>query len=1101
MEKKSLLPCLNSARFITLHKTLLVMKLTTILLIAICLQASANGNAQRVSISQQNTSLEKVFKEIHRKTGYQFFYQDELLRKAQHFDINVKNASIEEVLELCFKNQPLNFTITEKTITIEPKQVPREMNAPPPVQVEVRGMVKDENGNPLAGVSIAIVGKSGGTTTDEKGNFSIQVADNNTVLRFSYVGYKTVSIALKGRTSVEVQMEPELSSMNNIVVVGYGTQRKRDVTGAISSIAGEDLVKTPAPNVLELAQGKLAGVDIVKSDGSPGAGMQIRIRGNRSINASNEPLYVVDGIPTNTSISNFNPNDIESMEVLKDASAVAIYGSRGANGVVLITTKKGRQGKTVISYNGYYGTKKPIEHLDFMNGNQFAAYERVAHNLSADDNSKDSSFLSETEIDNLNKGISTNWLDLVLKNGNQQEHNISASGGSSNLTYYLSGSYYNENGTIPKTDFTRYTFRVNLDARLNDRLSVGVNSTVATSLRNQMINAPFARATKLSPLVTPYDDEGNLIEEPESERLNSYYNPLLYFQPDKYVNEIKGYRVFANIYAKYAITDHLTYRLNYGPDYSSSRQGIFNGSLAGSTNSASISNGTDFDYTLENILTYDKRFTNHYLNVVGLFSTQKSRSESSGSSGMDIPLESSTFHGLRDAATITNLNGSLSEWGLLSYMGRVNYHYKDKYLVTVSGRADGSSRLAKGNKWAFFPAVALGWIVSKEQFLNVPAISLLKLRAGYGEVGNTSIAPYQTFGGLARTVYAFGDNEAFGFGQDVIPNPDLKWEVSKTVNLGLDFGLINNRITGSLEFYDTHTSDLLLRRFIPITSGYSSILQNIGSTRNRGFELTLSSNIIKSNGSGLDWDIDLNVFSNKEEIVQLFNKENDDVGNQWFIGEPINVFYSYKQAGIWQDADAGHKPGDINIADVNGRNAEGELTKQPDGMINSDDRTVLGSTVPKWSGGITNRFSYKGFDLSVFVYARQGQLLRSDFHFLGDNNWQGMYNALNLNYWTADNPTGTYPKPNAGKAPLYSEALTYFDGSFVKIKNISFGYNFQNKLISRMGLSSLRLYTTINNAITFSKFDVVDPETSDGRLGVSNPLTSATYILGINLKF
>jgi hypothetical protein len=319
--------------------------------------------------------------------------------------------------------------------------------------------------------------------------------------------------------------------------------------------------------------------------------------------------------------------------------------------------------------------------------------------------------------------------------------------------------------------------------------------------------------------------------------------------------------------------------------------------------------------------------------------------------------------------------------------------------------------------------------------------------------------------------------------------------------LGLDFGLLGNRITGSVELYDTHTSDLLLRRVIPITSGYRSILQNIGSTRNRGWELTIAYDVIKNNSSQFNWDVNLNVFSNKEEIVKLFNKQNDDVGNKWFIGQPINVFYSYKKDGIWKDAGTGFKEGDIKIADVNGRDNVGELTNQPDGTINSDDRTVLGSTVPKWSGGITNHFSYKGFDLSIFVYARQGQLLYSDYHFLGDNNWQGTYNALNLDYWTADNPDAAYPKPNASKAPLYSEALSYFDGSFVKIKNISLGYDFQNQLISKLGLSSLRLFTTINNAFTFSKFDTVDPETGDGRVGVGTPLTSATYIFGINLKF
>jgi TonB-linked SusC/RagA family outer membrane protein len=439
-------------------------------------------------------------------------------------------------------------------------------------------------------------------------------------------------------------------------------------------------------------------------------------------------------------------------------------------------------------------------------------------------------------------------------------------------------------------------------------------------------------------------------------------------------------------------------------------------------------------------------------------------------------------------------------------MGRINYSFKNRYLFTLTGRADGSSRLADGKKWAFFPAVSAGWILSEESFFEVPALSFVKIRASYGEVGNTSIAPYQTLGGLSRTIYAYGNNEAFGYGQSLIPNPDLGWEISKTTNIGLDFGLLEDRISGTFEYYITNTEDLLLERFIPITSGYNSILQNIGSTRNSGWELSISANVIKST-QGFQWDVDFNVFSNNEEIVELFDGQSDDVGNEWFIGQPINVFYSFQQVGIWQEGEAteaesqGQFPGDIKIADVNGRGEDGELTKQPDGVINSDDRTVLGSTVPDWSGGITNRISYKGFDLSFLVYARQGQYLRSDYHNLGGNNWQGRYNALNLDFWTPDNPTNAFPMPDAGEAPLYSNAVRFFDGSFVKIKNITLGYNFNSEWLGSIGLSSLRLYATANNAITFSKYDRVDPETSNGIVGGGSPLTAATYIFGINLKF
>lgn len=974
------------------------------------------------------------------------------------------------------------------------------------VEQTIRGTVTDqENGAPLPGVNVLVKNTSIGTVTDVEGVYSINVPNEDDILVFSSIGYITQEVAVNGRTTIDVIMAEDVQSLEEVVVVGYGTQKKSDLTGAISSVSSKDLAETPAGNVIEQSQGRLAGVDIVRANGSPGAPVQIRIRGNRSINASNEPLYVIDGIPTTANINNFNPNDIESMEVLKDASAVAIYGSRGANGVILITTKKGKEGKAIISYDGYYGVKQPVENLNLMNANQFAQYSRISRGIPLNDNSQDDTFFSDVEIDNLQNGIFTDWLGLVIRDGIQQDHQVSVSGGSSNIKYYLSGSYFDEEGIIRKTDFNRYAFRANIEADLTDKLSIGISSTVATNLRNQMSSAPYNSALRFSPLVTPYDEQGDFVAYPNP-REGLLANPLLNYQPLQYTDETKSYRIFANIYAEYAITDNLSYRMNYGPDYSSSRRGRYNGLLGGSINTASVNNQIDFSYTQENILTYDKAFGDHALNMVGLFSIQESRFESSGASGQDIPIEKSAFYDLGGAAVVTGINSSLGDWGLLSYMGRINYRYRDKYLLTVTGRADGSSRLAEGNKWAFFPAVSTGWIISEEGFLNASALSFLKLRAGYGEVGNTAISPYQTLGGLSRSTYAFGSTQAFGFGQNLIPNPDLRWEISRTVNVGMDFGFLDDRISGSLEFYETNTDDLLLERLVPITSGYSSILQNIGATRNSGWELSVSSNIINSN-KGFQWDVNLNVFSNKEEIVELFEGQKDDVGNQWFIGQPINVFYSFQQLGIWQEGesaqaeDAGQAPGDIKIADVNGRGEDGELTNQPDGQINSDDRTVLGSTVPDWSGGITNRISYKGFDLSVLVYARQGQLLRSDYHNLGGNNWQGRYNSLNLDYWTPDNPTNAYPLPDAGESPLYSDAVRYFDGSFVKIKNIALGYNFQNQLLSRVGLSSLRLYTTVNNAITFSKFDWVDPETSNGIVGGGSPLTTATYIFGVNLKF
>ncbi|SEI81259.1 TonB-linked outer membrane protein, SusC/RagA family [Cyclobacterium xiamenense] len=970
--------------------------------------------------------------------------------------------------------------------------------------ITVTGTVTDQDGIPIPGATVVIEGTTTGTVTDIQGQFSIE-ADQGDVLQISFIGYQTQRIPLENQTQLSVVLQEDQSDLEEVVVVGYGTQRKSDLTGAISSISSKDLQETPAGNFLEQSQGRLAGVDIVRANGSPGAPVQIRIRGNRSINASNEPLYVIDGIPTSANINDFNPNDIESMEVLKDASAVAIYGSRGANGVVLITTKRGKTGKAVVSYDGYYGVKQPVQDLNLMDGREFAAYSRISRGHAGDDPSFDANFFAPLEIENLQAGRFTDWLDLAIQSGSQQDHQVSVSGGTDKINYYVSGSFFSEDGYIPGTDFERTAVRVNLESQLTDKLKLGVSATVSVSERNQMSNAPYNNSLGYSPLVGPTDAEGNFLAFPNP-REGLLANPLLNYQPYQYVDETRRHRIFANIYGEYQFNEYLKLRVNYGPDFNLSRRGTYTGLLEGNINRGSVRNDMDFSYTQENILSYDRSFGKHALNLVGLFSIQTARFEESSLSGQDIPIEKSLFYDLGSSSTITGIGSSLGEWGLMSYMGRVNYRYDDKFLFTLTGRADGSSRLAEGNKWAFFPAFSAGYILTEEEFLQGGQVSFLKLRAGYGEVGNTAIDPFQTLGGLARSTYIFGTNAGFGYRNNLIPNPDLRWEISKTVNIGLDYGLFEDRINGSLEYYVTNTSDLLLNRLLPITSGYNSVLQNIGSTRNSGWELTANANVV-NRPSGFRWDVNLNVFSNREQITELFEGQRDDVGNRWFIGEPINVFYSFDQAGIWQTseadlaADQGQAPGDIRIRDVNGRGSDGELTDQPDGQINADDRRVLGSTVPNWSGGLTNRVSFKGFDLSVLVHARMGQMLRSDYHNLGGNNWQGRYNSINLDYWTTDNPTNAFPRPNAGEAPLYSDAVRYFDGSFIKIRNIALGYNFKSSWISKLGMSSARIYSTVNNALIFSPYTTVDPETSNGIVGEGSPLTTATYIFGLNLKF
>ncbi len=618
-----------------------------------------------------------------------------------------------------------------------------------------------------------------------------------------------------------------------------------------------------------------------------------------------------------------------------------------------------------------------------------------------------------------------------------------------------------------------------------------------------MSSAVTRNALWYIPIVDPFDSDGNILPFPNPSE-NLITSPLLQYAPGQYINEERSYRFFYNVYGEYQFARFLSYRLNVGTDLASFRLGTFNGDLTGNPSNGSVSNGVNFAYTIENILNFDKAFGSHYLNILGMFSTQEERTERSSLRGQDIPINRSTFYDLGSAANITGISSSLSEWGLLSYLGRINYRFKERYLLTLSGRADGSSRLAEGNKWAFFPAASAAWIISEEDFFDIVPVSFLKFRASYGEVGNTSINPFQTQGGLVRSVYAFGNIGAFGFSQATIPNPDLKWEISRTFNFGLDFAVFNERISGTLEIYNTRTRDLILSRQLPVTSGYEEILENIGSTQNNGWELSLQSKIVSSKGSGFNWDVDLNVFSNNEEIVELFSGTQDDIGNRWFIGQPIDVFYDHQFDGIWQldqqteAAQWGQQPGDIRIKDVNGRGDDGELTNQPDGILNNDDRTILGSTVPDWSGGINNRFSFKGLDLSILVYARQGQLLQSGFHSL--DFWNGRVSSIRHNYWTPSNPSNEIPVPRVQAPSQYRSSVSYFNGSFVKIKNISLGFSLPRRWLDQLGINKLRFYATATNPLIFSEYDFLDPETANGFVPASTFSTS-TYIFGINLNF
>lgn len=977
-------------------------------------------------------------------------------------------------------------------------------------------VTSSEDASGIPGASVSIKGTSKGTTTDADGNFKISVSSSS-VLVISSVGFNSQDVSVGNKTQINVSLSTDNKSLSEVVVVGYGTQKKSQMTGAISSVTAKQITEMPITNLGQAMQGRVAGVDVAQSGSKPGTVPKVLIRGRRSFNAGNDPLYVVDGIPLSGGYEDMNPNDVASMEILKDATATAIYGARGANGVVLITTKRGnKDGKTVISYDTYVGTTKTLDKIQLFTGAEYAEMKRESRRTIGTykdangnlvptgvvDAFADSKLFTAIELDGIKVGRTTDYQDMMVKQGFQQNHALGVQGGNEKTQFSINAGYFQDKGIIEGLDFTRYSMRVNVDHQVNKRLKVGISTYGMYALTNGANLNPYGYLASQNPLARAYDDSGNLIFQQTDDALLT--NPLNEIVKGAVIDETKKYRIFNSIYAEYQIADGLKYRVNFGPDFTISRNGRFYGALTnnikGGNPTATTDNRFGFNYTLENILTYNKQFKNHNIGVTLLQSMQRDNYEQFTQSVLGVPVETQAFYNVGNASSIQGVGSNLIQWTIASYMARVNYDYKGKYLLTFTMRRDGSSRFGENSKWGNFPGFGLGWNLHQENFMkDLTWLDELKVRASYAQVGNQGLSPYQTQGLEGRTSYAWNNTAAYGYRPNTIGNADLKWETSTSQNIGMDFSILRGRVSGSLEYYQTNTTDLLLSDQLPTSTGFAAVTRNIGETQNKGVELSLTTvNIDAANG--FKWSTDLTFYKNTEAILSLYNGAKDDVGNRWFIGRPLNSYYDYKYAGIWQTAEAdkakamGFTVGQIKVADSNG-----------DGKITADDRVILGSDVPSWTGGITNRFSYKGFDLSFFIFTRQGQMIMSKFH-QNSNYLQGRYNQIKVDYWTPNNPNAYYPRPNFNQEfPAYNTAISYFDGSFIKVRNINFGYTFSAQSAAKLGLSSLRLYASIQQPFIFSeyrsKWNGVDPETANGN--VDNNVTPATSVttFGLNIKF
>jgi TonB-linked SusC/RagA family outer membrane protein len=998
-------------------------------------------------------------------------------------------------------------------------------------QNTITGTVKDNSGMPIPGVNVLIKNTNNGVQTDFDGKFAIKAKPGD-ILVASFIGMQTMELKIGTQTNINFKLEEEGAKLEEVVVVGYGTRKKKDLTGSIVSVGAEEIASRPVQNAVQAMQGKAAGVDI-SSNERPGTVGSINIRGSRSLTASNSPLYVVDGIPLNSGGIDFiNPNDIEAIDVLKDASATAIYGSRGANGVIIVSTKKGKNGKFTLNYDTAVITDKIHERAPLMNAGEYIELRRWARYYSnpsafapgnAPTIANDRTIFLDTADPsawaNIEKGweggtwdgskvSTTDWTKYVTQTGVTQQHTLSVSGGTEKMKAYGSFGYLDNTGTLKGQSYKRYNGIANVDITPTNWFQMGINLNASYGLNEYGLSnvgrsavassdGIYLTARQNLPYAVPLDADGNRIQNPGGDStIRNVYEEYKYSQDQRLT-----LRVFGSLYAQLDFggfskaLEGLKYRINFGPDLTSYRNGVFLDGLSSArsgTSFASLKNEQKISYTLDNLILYNKTIGKHDFGATLLQSQTQYHYEDSSMSAQNIKNPENKWNALTTTnVTLAGYSSNLIESGLYSYMGRITYGFDDKYLITASGRSDAASQLAPGHKWSFFPSASLAWRIDKENFLqDITWLNALKLRAGYGVTANASVDPYSTqpqlFQNLYSTYTGVLNNTKLG-------NIELGWERTTQYNYGVDFGLFNNRISGSLEYYTSKTDDLLFERSIPSVTGYLTTLQNIGKTKGNGVELTLNTVNVKTND--FEWSSNLSASYQKSTIVELQNGKFDDINNSLFIGQTQGVIYGFENNGVWRPEDA------VEMAKFNAAAGSNIFTfgnarpvdQNGDYKIDANnDRVILGSTEPKYIAGLTNTFNYKNIELSIFVIGRFGYLYNA-----GGENLSGKTSQRKLDYYTDDNTDAEYQRPffSAGTGDLYNTIFGYKNGSFLKIRNISLGYNFEDNFVQKLGLSKLRIYMqAANPGMIFSKVKWVDLDT---RTTYSN----RGFTLGLNVQF
>lgn len=1123
------------------------MKIVAGLLFIVCFYTSAHGMAQGVTLSAKEMPLSAVFSEISKQTGFSIICNKQLFEDAAPVTMNVRNAPLRQALDECLKNQELVYDIDNTMIMIRRKEKAAQSAD---TTIVATGVVRGENNIALPGVSVKVKGAAGGTVTDADGRYRLTLP-RGAVLVFSFVGYKATEVPLSGRSQVDVQLQPADNGLNEVVVIGYGAVKRGDLTGAVGRVNMEDMSKAPVPTFEGALAGRVAGVTVNTTDGQPGTLSNIVIRGAGSITQDNSPLFVVDGFPIENPDNNtINPSDIASIDVLKDASATAIYGARGANGVVIITTKSGKKGEPIISYNPSLGIMRNTQYVKMMNPADFVQYQLEIDPARADiyfDSTRAPDYYKNVVADDLQKQL--------YRTGMMQNHDVSVRGGSDKTTYAISANALDQQGIVINSGFQRYQGRVNINQQVKKNLRVGVNANYSTTkatgsvfsenpaghtysyIYNVLGYRPTSGIRKRDLL----DDLFDQVDEDQAAN-QILINPIISMRNEHRLNQSNN--IIANGFIQYAIKPYLTLQVSGGIQRLNSKSEKFYNSNTSQGNkyratkvNGGVSDFSSNDWVNSNTLTFDKTFNKkHKVGLMGGFTMQGKTVETMGISAQLVPNESLGVDGL-DEAPVVDISKGSTGWGLVSYLGRLNYEFDSRYLFTVNFRVDGSSKFAPGNRWGYFPSGAFAWRMSREKFMeNMHFISDAKLRLTVGQSANNRVNDFPYLSTLSLPVvsgYSFNNaTPSLGVALGALGSSALQWETSVQANIGYDLSLFENRISLTADVYRKTTQNLLLNAEVPYVTGYINSYKNVGKTQNQGLELTL--NTINIQRKDFSWNSNFNIAFNQNKILELAEDQKEIQSRVSFasgysnvalytarVDEPIAQFFGLVWDGVYQYSDfnkdaAGKyllkdeiptngnsrssiKPGDIKYKDTNG-----------DNVVNADDFTVIGRAIPIHAGGFSNNFTYRNFDLNIFFQWSYGNKIFNANRLIFEGNGTStkqlnQYDSYK-DRWTPEKESNTLFR-SGGQGPMYYSTRVLEDGSYLRLKTVYLGYNIPGNLLRQIKMKNLKVYAAAQNLVTWTNYSGPDPEVSTRNSNLTPGFDYSAYpraftmTVGINASF